>query len=318
MFSFIKPKVVVKEKSKDNSYGKFVIEPLERGYGTTLGNSLRRVLLSSLKGSAVSQIKIDGVLHEFSTIKGVKEDVEEIILNIKSLVIKDNSGNDNVKYAYIEAKGNTVVKGSDIKTSDGIEILNPDIVIATLSGGPSSKLKMELTITSGIGYVSSEENKKNAKFANTISIDSIYTPIERVNINIEKTRVKQEINYDRLIVEIYTNKSIDVCKAIGLASKIIIEHLELLVDLEKSIKKISILKDEKKEVKNNKEKEIISLDDLDLSTRPSNCLKRMDINTVEELISMTEKELRNVKNLGKKSYEEIITKVKKIGKRFKK
>ena len=229
MFDFNKPKIEITEISEDKKYGRFVVEPLERGYGTTLGNALRRIMLSSLPGSAVSQIKIDGVLHEFSSVPGVKEDVTEIVLNIKQLEIKNNSTTDEPKIAHIDVTGDQVVTAADIQTDSEIEILNPDLVIATLNGGADSKLSMELIITKGRGYVSSDKNKNDSLPIGVIAVDSIYTPVERVNMAVENTRVGQVTDFDKLTLDVYTNGTLDTDEAVSLASKVLCEHLKLFI-----------------------------------------------------------------------------------------
>ena len=236
MFDFEKPKIEIAEISEDKKYGRFVVEPLERGYGTTLGNSLRRIMLSSLPGAAVSQVKIDGVLHEFSSIPGVKEDVTEIIMNIKSLAIKNNSDTNEAKIAYIEFEGEGVVTAADIQVDQDIEILNPDLVIATLNGGADSKLYMELTITKGRGYVSSDKNKNEELPIGVIAVDSIYTPVERVNLSVQNTRVGQITDYDKLTLDVYTNGTLEPDEAVSLAAKVLSVHLNLFIDLSENAK----------------------------------------------------------------------------------
>ena len=236
MFDFEKPKIDIVQVSEDSKYGRFVIEPLERGYGTTLGNSLRRIMLSSLPGAAVSSVKIEGVLHEFSTIPGVKEDVTEIILNIKRLAIKNNSDSFEPKVAYIEFEGEGVVTGADIQADPDIEIVNPNQKIATLSGGPDSKLFMELTITRGRGYIGSDKNKADDQPIGVIPIDSIYTPVERVNLVVENTRVGQITDYDKLTLEVWTNGTLSPDEAVSLAAKVLSEHLNLFIVLSENAK----------------------------------------------------------------------------------
>ena len=231
MFDFEKPNIEIAEISEDKKYGRFVVEPLERGYGTTLGNSLRRIMLSSLPGAAVSQVKIEGVLHEFSSIPGVKEDVTEIIMNIKNLAIRNNSASNDPKIAYIEFEGEGVVRASDIQVDSDIEIMNPDLVIANLNGGADSKLYMELTITKGRGYISADKNKSEDTPIGVIAVDSIYTPIERVNLKVENTRVGQITDYDKLTLDVYTNGTIQPDEAVSLAAKVLNEHLSLFIDL---------------------------------------------------------------------------------------
>ena len=231
MFDFERPNIEVAEISEDKKYGKFVVEPLERGYGITLGNSLRRIMLSSLPGAAVSQVKIEGVLHEFSSIPGVKEDVTEIIMNIKCLAIKNSSETNEPKTAYIEFEGEGVVHASDIQADQDIEILNPDLVIAHLSGGKDCKLYMELTITKGRGYVSADKNKSDDLPIGVIAVDSIYTPVERVNMAVQNTRVGQVTDYDKLTLDVYTNGTLAPDEAVSLAAKVLSEHLKLFIDL---------------------------------------------------------------------------------------
>ena len=311
MFDFEKPNIEIAEISEDKRYGKFVVEPLERGYGTTLGNSLRRIMLSSLPGSAVSQVKIDGVLHEFSSIAGVKEDVTEIIMNIKSLAIKNNSDTNEPKTAYIEFEGEGVITAADIQTDADIEILNPEQVIATLSGGADSKFYMELTITNGRGYVSADKNKSDDLPIGVIAVDSIYTPVERVNMAVENTRVGQMTDYDKLTLEIYTNGTLDPDEAVSLAAKVLSEHLNLFIDLSENAKTAEVMVE-----KENNEKEKVlemNIDELELSVRSYNCLKRAGINTVEELCSRTSEDMMKVRNLGRKSLEEVLAKLKELG-----
>ena len=237
MFDFNKPNIEITDISDDKKYGRFVVEPLERGYGTTLGNSLRRIMLSSLPGSAISQVKIDGVLHEFSSIPGVKEDVTEIIMNLKSLAIKNTSESDEPKTAYIEFEGEGVVTAADIQVDQDIEIMNPETVIATLNGGADSKLYMELTITNGRGYVSADKNKNDELPIAVIPIDSIYTPVERVNLTVENTRVGQITDFDKLTLDVYTNGTLLPDEAVSLAAKVLSEHLKLFIDLSEATKK---------------------------------------------------------------------------------
>ena len=311
MFDFEKPNIQVAEISEDKKYGKFVVEPLERGYGTTLGNSLRRIMLSSLPGSAVSQVKIDGVLHEFSSIAGVKEDVTEIIMNVKSLAIKNNSDTNEPKTAYIEFEGEGVITAADIQADADIEILNPEQVIATLSGGADSKFYMELTITNGRGYVRADKNKSDDLPIGVIAVDSIYTPVERVNMAVENTRVGQKIDYDKLTLEVYTNGTLNPDDAVSLAAKVLSEHLNLFIDLSEISQNAEIMVE-----KENNEKEKVlemNIDELELSVRSYNCLKRAGINTVEELCSRTSEDMMKVRNLGRKSLEEVLAKLKELG-----
>ena len=311
MFDFEKPNIEIAEISEDKRYGKFVVEPLERGYGTTLGNSLRRIMLSSLPGAAVSQVKIDGVLHEFSSIPGVKEDVTEIIMNIKSLAIKNYSESNDPKIAYIEFEGEGVITAADIQADADIEIMNPDQVIATLSGGADSKFYMELTITKGRGYVSADKNKKEDLPIGVIAVDSIYTPVERVNLSVENTRVGQITDYDKLTLDVYTNGTIDPDEAVSLAAKVLSEHLNLFIDLSENAKTAEVMVEKED---NEKEKVLeMNIDELELSVRSYNCLKRAGINTVEELCNRTPEDMMKVRNLGRKSLEEVLAKLKELG-----
>ena len=311
MVVFNKPKIEIAEISEDKKYGKFVVEPLERGYGTTLGNSLRRIMLSSLPGAAVSQVKIDGVLHEFSSIPGVKEDVTEIIMNIKSLAIKNNSDSEEAKVAYIDFEGEGVVTAADIQCDPDIEILNPEVVIAHLNGGADSKLYMELTITKGRGYVSSDKNKNEELPIGVIAVDSIYTPVERVNLKVENTRVGQITDYDKLTLDVYTNGTLAPDEAISLAAKVLSEHLSLFIDLSENAKSAEIMVETESD---EKEKVLeMNIDELELSVRSYNCLKRAGINTVEELCNRTSDDMMKVRNLGRKSLEEVLAKLKELG-----
>ena len=310
MFEFEKPRIEIAEISEDNRYGRFVVEPLERGYGTTLGNSLRRIMLSSLPGSAVSYVKIKGVLHEFSSIPGVKEDVTEIIMNIKELAIKNNSNSNEPKQAYIEYVGEGVVTAADIHVDGDIEILNPDLVIATLSGS-EARFDMELTITKGRGYVGSDKNKKDDTSIDVIAVDSIYTPVERVNLTVENTRVGQITDYDKLTLDVYTNGTLAPDEAVSLAAKVLSEHLNLFIDLSENAKLVDIMVEKED---NEKEKVLeMNIDELELSVRSFNCLKRAGINTVEELTSKTPEDMMKVRNLGRKSLEEVLNKLKELG-----
>lgn len=311
MFDFERPNIEVAEISEDKKYGKFVVEPLERGYGITLGNSLRRIMLSSLPGSAVSQVKIEGVLHEFSSIPGVKEDVTEIIMNIKSLAIKNNSDTNEPKTAYIEYEGEGIVRASDIQVDQDVEILNPDLVIATLSGGKDTKLYMELTITRGRGYISADKNKHEDLPIGVIAIDSIYTPVERVNVTVENTRVGQITDYDKLTLDVYTNGTLVPDEAVSLAAKVLSEHLSLFIDLSENAKTAEVMVEKEDD---EKEKVLeMSIDELELSVRSYNCLKRAGINTVEELTNKTSEDMMKVRNLGRKSLEEVLAKLKELG-----
>ena len=309
MFDFERPNIEVAEISADKKFGRFIVEPLERGYGITLGNSLRRIMLSSLPGAAVSRVKIGGVLHEFSSIEGVKEDISEIIMNIKSLAIRNNSETNEPKTAIIDFEGEGVVKASDIQCDGDIEILNPDITIATLSG-KKTKLYMELTITRGRGYISADKNKGDDLPIGVIAIDSIYTPVERVNISVENTRVGQVTDFDKLTMDVWTNGTLVPDEAVSLAAKVLSEHLSLFINLSENAKNAEIMT-----IKEEDEKEkvmVMSIDELELSVRSYNCLKRAGINTVQELINKTPDEMMKVRNLGKKSLEEVLAKLKEL------
>ena len=310
MFEFEKPKIEIVETSDDNKYGKFVIEPLERGYGITLGNSLRRIMLSSLPGTAVSHVKIKGVLHEFSSIPGVKEDVTEIIMNIKNVVIKNNSDTFEPKQAYIDVVGERVVKAGDIKVDGDIEIVNPDLVIANLSG-PDAKLEMELTIANGRGYVSLDKNKEADAPIDVIAIDSIFTPVERVNLTVQNTRVGQVTDYDKLTLDEYTNGALAPDEAVSLAANLLVEHLKLFVDLSENARLVDVMVES---TTDEKEKVLeMNIDELELSVRSYNCLKRAGINTVQELINKTPEDMMKVRNLGRKSLDEVLAKLKELG-----
>ena len=311
VFEFEKPRIEIAEIAQDGTYGRFVVEPLERGYGTTLGNSLRRILLSSLPGSAVSNVKIDGVLHEFSVIPGVKEDVTEIILNLKCLSIKNTSEGNESKVAYIDVEGEGEITGKDIKADSDIEILNPDLHIATLSGGSNSKLYMEITISKGRGYVGADKNKKDDQPIGMLPVDSIFTSVTRVNFLVENTRVGQITDYDKLTLEVWTNGTISPDDAVSYGAKLLNEHLALFIDLSDNAKNTEILV-EKEEGKKEKVLEM-SIEELDLSVRSYNCLKRAGINTVEDLACKTEEEMMKVRNLGKKSLEEVLNKLAELG-----
>lgn len=309
MFDFERPNIKIAEISEDKKYGKFVVEPLERGYGITLGNSLRRIMLSSLPGAAISQVKIEGVQHEFSSIPGVKEDVTEIIMNLKSLAIKNDSESMAPVSAVIDFEGEGVVKASDIRVVNDIaeiEIMNPDQEIATLSGG---KLHMDLTITKGRGYVSSDKNKTEDMEIGVIAIDSIYTPVERVNVTVENTRVGQTTDFDKLTLDVTTNGTLLPEEAVSLAAKVLSEHLALFIDLSEAGSKMDVLASKDSD---NSEKKLnmISIDELELSVRSYNCLKRAGINTVEELVNKTPDEMMKIRNLGKKSLDEVLAKLK--------
>ena len=311
MFDFVKPDIEIVEISEDKKYGRFVVEPLERGYGITLGNSLRRIMLSSLPGSAVSQVKIDGVLHEFSSIPGVKEDVTEIIMNLKKLAIQNNSSTNEPKTAYIEFEGQGVVTAADIQTDSDINIINKDLVIATLNGGADSKLYMELTITNGRGYVGADKNKNEDLPIGVIAIDSIFTPVERVNMSVENTRVGQVTDYDKLTLDVFTNGTLAPDEAVSLAAKVLSEHLNLFIDLSENAKSTEVMVETKDDEKGKVLE--MSIDELELSVRSYNCLKRAGINTVEELTNKTSEDMMKVRNLGRKSLEEVLSKLKELG-----
>ncbi|MEG0178922.1 MAG: DNA-directed RNA polymerase subunit alpha [Oscillospiraceae bacterium] len=309
MMEIERPKIDTASLSADGRYGKFVVEPLERGFGTTLGNSLRRVLLSSLPGVAVTSIKIDGVVHEFSTIEGVKEDVTEIVLNIKGIAAKLYS--DTPKTVRIEASGECEVTAGSIAQDAEIEILNPDWHIATLA--ENAKLIMELTFDRGRGYVPAERNKQAAEQAaiGSLPVDSIYTPVLKVNYSVENTRVGQITDYDKLTIEVWTDGTISAKEGVSLAARIMTEHLNLFVNLSEEAMDTEIMveKDDK-----GKEKALeMTIEELDLSVRSFNCLKRAGINTVEDLISKSEEEMMKVRNLGRKSLEEVIAKLESLG-----
>lgn len=307
MLEIEKPKIECVEVSEDGTYGKFVVEPLERGYGITLGNALRRILLSSLPGVAANHIKIDGVLHEFSTVRGVKEDVSELILNIKGLALKMNG--DGPKTIYIDSQGPGEVTSGDIKTDGDVEIINKDLHIATLDD--DGKLYMEIIVNRGRGYVSQTKNKAEEMPIGTIPVDSIYTPIKRVNFVVENTRVGQITDYDKLSLEVWTNGTIMPDEAIGLSAKILIEHFKLFMTLTDHANNVEIMV-EKEEDKKEKVLEM-TIEELDLSVRSYNCLKRAGINTVQELTERTMDDMMKVRNLGKKSLEEVEQKLEALG-----
>ena len=313
MFDFERPNIEVVEISEDKKYGKFVVEPLERGYGITLGNSLRRIMLSSLPGAAVTHVKIEGVQHEFSSVPGVKEDVTEIIMNIKSLAIKNHSESNEVKTAIIDVTGEGIVKAGDIQFDSDIEILNPDITIATLCG-KDAKLFMELSINKGRGYISADKNKHEDLPIGVLAVDSIYTPVERVNMTVENTRVGQVTDYDKLTLDVYTDGTLVPDEAVSLAAKVLSEHLSLFIDLSESAKIAEVMV-EKEDGESEKILEM-SIDELELSVRSYNCLKRAGINTVQELINKTPEDMMKVRNLGRKSLEEVQAKIKELGLEF--
>ncbi|WP_072831539.1 DNA-directed RNA polymerase subunit alpha [Clostridium collagenovorans] len=307
MLEIEKPNIECVEISEDGSYGKFVVEPLERGYGITLGNSLRRILLSSLPGAAANSIKIDGVLHEFSTVKGVKEDVAELILNVKELAIKKYSEGSTT--ILIDAQGPGEVTGGDIKTDGSVEIINKDLHIATLDD--EANLHMEINVNKGRGYVSQSKNKTDELPIATIPVDSIYTPVKRVNYKVENTRVGQITDYDKLTLEVWTNGTIRPEEAVSLSSKILIEHFKLFMTLTDHADNVEIMV-EKEEDKKEKVLEM-TIEELDLSVRSYNCLKRAGINTVQELTEKSIEDMMKVRNLGKKSLEEVQYKLKELG-----
>ena len=315
MLKFEKPDYKVKEYIKDSHYGKFELEPLERGFGTTLGNALRRVMLSSLPGDAITSVKIDGVAHEFQKIDGVIEDVTAIVLNLKKIVVKNHAAGEE-KIIRLTKNTPGVVTAADIEKDADIEILNPEAVIATLVEGGS--LNMEMTIGSGRGYVVAEDNKKlfagDKTKVNTIAIDSLYSPIERINYEVESARVGQNNNFDKLILEVWTNGSITPEEAVALASRILIEHFEILTNLNSIADETGLMisKSEDPSVKILE----TSIDDLDFSVRAYNCLKRANILTLRDLVDKSENEMRKIRNLGKKSFDEVINKVKDLGLSF--
>lgn len=309
MIEIEKPRIETEELTEDGKHGRFVVEPLERGFGNTLGNSMRRVLLSSLEGCAVTSIKIDGVLHEFSTIPGVKEDVTEIVLNMKSVVAKLYET--SPKVVEISAQGPCVVTAGDIKCDSEVEILNPEQHIATL--GEDAKLNMEITIDKGRGYIPAERNKliSGNNVIGVLPIDSIYTPVLKVNYTVDNTRVGQITDYDKLTLDVWTNGVINAQEAVSLAAKVLTEHLNLFVNLsdKASSAEVMVEKDDK-----GKEKILeMTIEDLDLSVRSFNCLKRAGINTVEDLINKSEEDMMKVRNLGRKSLEEVIQKLNSLG-----
>ncbi|MCL6634666.1 MAG: DNA-directed RNA polymerase subunit alpha [Peptococcaceae bacterium] len=307
MLEIEKPRIEIVQMSDDNTYGKFVVEPLERGYGITLGNSLRRILLSSLPGAAVTSVKIDGVLHEFSTIPGVVEDVTDIILNLKNLCLKIHG--DEEKILRIEASGEGVVRAGDIIHDADVEIMNPDLTIATLA--ENGRLFMEITAAKGRGYVSAERNKKGDHIIGVIPVDSVFTPVRKVNYTVENTRVGQITDYDKLTLEVWTDGSIRPDEATSLSAKILNEHLRLFIGLTETVSDVEIMV-EKEEEQKDKILEM-TIEELDLSVRSYNCLKRAGINTVEELIQRNEEDMMKVRNLGKKSLEEVINKLNELG-----
>ena len=308
MIEFEKPNIECLEFDDANNYAKFVCEPLERGYGVTIGNSLRRILLSSLPGCAITSVKIDGVLHEFSTISNVVEDVPEIIVNLKNVRLKSDGSNEE-KILRVDFKGEGEVTAGDIMTDGTVEVLNPDLHIATVSEGGS--LKMEMTADMGRGYNSAEKNKKPNQDISVLPIDSIYTPVKKVNYQVENTRVGQMVDYDKLVIEVWTDGSIKAHEALSLAAKVMTGHLELFIDLSETTKNTQVMV-EKEESKKEKVLEM-SIEELELSVRSFNCLKRAGIATVEDLINKTESDMMKVRNLGKKSFDEVKAKLHSLG-----
>ena len=307
MIEIMKPHIECIEPLNETAYGKFIVEPLERGYGTTLGNSLRRVLLSSLPGTACTSIKIAGVQHEFSTVPGIKEDVTEIVLNVKSIIARLNC--DEPKTVYIEANGEGVVTAGDIKADAEVEILNPDQPIATL--GPDGALSMELVLDHGRGYVSAERNKNAQAPIGTIPVDSIYTPVLKVNYSVENTRVGNQTDYDKLTIEVWTDNTMSARDALSLGAKILCDHFSLFTDLSENVNNSPVIKEPEKDESDMVLK--MTIEELDLSVRSFNCLKRANINTVEDLVSKTQDEMIKVRNLGRKSLEEVMQKLAALG-----
>ena len=308
MTEFINPTIECVEVTEDGSYGKFVVEPLQRGYGTTLGNSMRRVLLSSLEGTAITAVKIAGVQHEFSTIPGVKEDVTQIVLNLKQVVAKLHRG--GPKTMYIEASGKTEIVAGDIIGDSDVEILNPDLHIATLE--EDARLSMELTFNRGKGYVSADKNKPAQTIIGLIPIDSIYTPVLKVNYTVENTRVGDSVDNDKLTLEVWTDKTLTAADAVSLSARMLTELLTLFVGLSKDVSTTTAQVDNTEKAKNDAI-DSMTIEELDLSVRSFNCLKRANINTVGELINCTEEDMMRVRNLGRKSLEEVINKLSSLG-----
>ncbi len=312
MLNFEKPIYKITEYVEDKNYGKFELEPLERGFGITLGNALRRIMLSSMPGSAIVAVKIDGVMHEFQTLSGVYEDVTTIVLNLKNVVVKNNSDEDQILKLYVDHEG--TVTAADIEENPNVEVINKDQVIANIAKG--GKLDMELIVSNGRGYVPSAENKKyieNQKIG-FIPIDALYSPVERVSYDIDNARVGQDASYDKLIMEVFTNGSIRPEEAMALAAKIMIEHLNIVTDLSE-ISDVTGIMNAKQEDSKLKKLET-SIDDLDFSVRAYNCLKRAGVNTLGDLTSKSEVEMMKIRNLGKKSLKEVIEKIKDMGLRF--
>ncbi len=308
MIEIEKPTIECLTSDEERDYGKFVVEPLERGYGTTLGNSLRRILLSSLPGAAVSSVKIDGILHEFSTIPGVAEDVTEIILNLKKLAVRITDS-ESTKRMYINVTGPREVTAGDIQGDSGVEIFNEDLHIASLEDGAS--LIMEINISKGRGYVPAEMNKYENMPIATIPVDSIFTPVTKVNYTVENTRVGQITDFDKLILEVWTDGSITPSEGVSIGAKIMLEHLKLFIDLSDSMDSVEIMVEKEED---QKEKALeMTIEELELSVRSFNCLKRASINTVEELTQRTEEDMMKVRNLGKKSLDEVKNKLEELG-----
>jgi len=310
MIEIQKPRIECVEESANGAYGKFEVEPLERGYGTTLGNALRRILLSSLPGSAITNVKIAGVQHEFSTIEGVKEDVMEIILNIKGILARLNTQEIAEKTIYIDVTGEGTVTARDIKPDGEVQILNPEHHIATLGKGAS--LSIEMTLAHGRGYVPAERNKSQQTVIGEIPIDSIYTPVMRVNYSVEDTRVGKTTDYDKLTLEVWTNEIITAKDAVSLGAKILVDHFSLFLGLSDVVSMHGVSVVERQEVGNDKLLEM-TIEELDLSVRSFNCLKRANINTVNDLVIRTEDEMIRVRNLGRKSLEEVVYKLSMLG-----
>ena len=308
MIEIEKPRIDTVELTADGTYGKFVMEPLERGYATTLGNSMRRVLLSILPGVAITSVKIDGIVHEFSTIDCVKEDVTEIVLNLKGLIAKLHS--DTSKKIYIEAEGPGVITAASIKADSEVEILNPDMYIATLDEG--AKLNMEMTLDKGRGYVPADQNKPAQNVIGVIPIDSIYTPVLKANFTVDNTRVGNVTDKGKLTLEVWTDGSLRANEAVSLSAKILIEHFELFLDLTEGVSETESIMAEKNDTAVSKVLDL-TIDELDLSVRSFNCLKRAGINTVEDLINKSEEDMIKVRNLGRKSLEEVIAKLNSFG-----
>ena len=308
MIEIEKPRIDTVLMTADGTYGKFVMEPLERGYATTLGNSMRRVLLSILPGAAVTNVKIDGVVHEFTTIPGVKEDVTEIILNIKGLIAKLHA--DTAKKIYIEAEGPCVVTAASIKADSEVEILNPDMYIATLAEGAT--LNMEMTLEKGRGYVPAEQNKLQQNIIGVIPVDSIYTPVLKANFSVDNTRVGNVTDKGKLTLEVWTDGSIKANEAVSMSAKVLIEHFELFLNLAEGVSEVESILAEKPDSEASKVLDL-TIDELDLSVRSFNCLKRAGINTVEDLTNKSEEDMMKVRNLGRKSLEEVIAKLDSFG-----